>query len=186
MIQVAPTDLDGVIEVTPTRHSDDRGWFSEIWNQRVWREAGIDVTWVQDNESLSAPAGTLRGIHFQREPHAQDKLVRVISGRILDVAVDLRRSSPNFGRHVTVELDADRGNQLFVPKGFGHGFVTLEPNCHVAYKVSAPYDAASDAGVAAFDAALGINWGIDPGSAVLSAKDVAAPLVANADELLFD
>lgn len=187
MIEVRPTDLDGVVEITPTRHGDDRGWFSEIWNRSAWSGAGLpDIHWVQDNESLSAPKATLRGIHFQRNPHAQDKLVRVISGRIIDVAVDLRRSSSTFGNHVAVTLDSARGNQLFVPRGFGHGFVTLDPDCRVAYKVSAVYNAESDAGIDPFDQALAIDWGVSPQDAKLSAKDLTAPRLGDADDLLFD
>lgn len=186
MINFQPTALDGVLEVRPTRHGDDRGWFSEVWNRQAWAHAGLDIDWVQDNESLSGAVGTIRGVHFQTDPTPQDKLVRVVAGRIIDVAVDLRRSSPTFAQHVAVELSAGAGNQLLVPRGFGHGFVTLEPNCHVAYKVSAPYDPATDAGINFADPALGIDWGVDIAEAVASAKDLDAPMLAEADHLIFD
>ena len=185
-MKIVETALEGVIEVEPVRHGDERGWFSETWNAQRWRDAGYDIDWVQDNESLSGPKGTIRGIHFQRDPSAQDKLVRVVAGRILDVAVDLRRGSPTMGRYVAVELSAERGNQLLVPKGFGHGFVTLEADCHVAYKTSAHYDPERDAGVSFGDPAIGIDWGIEPEHAIVSQKDADAPLLADADHLLFD
>lgn len=180
MIEIRPTGLDGVIEIVPKRHGDHRGWFSEVWNKAAWAEAGIDIDWVQDNESLSATVGTMRGIHFQTDPHAQDKLVRVTAGRILDVAVDLRRSSSSFGQWTGVEVSAEAGNQLLVPKGFGHGFVTREPDTKVAYKVSAPYNHAADAGVHPLDPALGIDWGTDTAALIISDKDRNAPRLAEA------
>lgn len=185
-MEIRKTALEAVVEVIPKRHGDHRGWFSETWNAAAWRSAGFELDWVQDNESLSAQIGTVRGIHFQREPYAQDKLVRVIAGRILDVAVDLRMSSPSFGKHVSVELTADKGNQLLIPRGFGHGFVTLEPDCRVAYKVTNPYDADSDAGVNWLDPELAIDWGIAEDAASVSEKDVNAPFLADARALLFD
>ena len=138
-MEIIPTALDGVVEIRPARHGDDRGWFSEVYKRHTLRDAGIDIEFVQDNESFSAPAGTLRGLHYQLPPHAQDKLVRVIHGSILDIAVDIRRGSATFGQHVAVTLTAERGNQLLVPAGFAHGFSTLEPDTRVAYKVSAGY-----------------------------------------------
>lgn len=185
MTTVIQTQLEGVVEIQPVRHGDDRGWFSETWNQASLNQAGIEIAWVQDNESFSAAAGTVRGIHFQRPPSAQDKLVRVIAGRILDIAVDLRQSSPTFGRHVAVELTANLGNQLLIPKGFGHGFATLEPNCHVAYKVSAPYDPDADAAIHWTDPDLALPWGVTADAATVSAKDGAAPRLASATKLLF-
>lgn len=185
MIEIRSTDLADVIEIVPKRHGDHRGWFSETWNKAAWAEAGIELDWVQDNESLSAAVGTMRGIHFQTDPHAQDKLVRVTAGRILDVAVDLRQSSSTFGEWTGVELSADTGNQLLVPKGFGHGFVTLEPDTKVAYKVSAPYDHPADAGIQALDPAIGIDWGIGTDALIISDKDRTAPLLADATHLLF-
>lgn len=185
-MRVERTALDGVIEITPVRHSDERGWFSEIYNRAEWVQAGIDIDWVQDNESVSLAEGTVRGIHFQRQPMAQAKLVRVLAGRIFDVAVDLRCSSPNFGSHVAVELSAAAGNQLLVPVGFGHAFMTLEPDCHVSYKVSAPYSRDHDSGIAWNDPALEIAWPILADQAVASAKDLSAPSMAEAGHLLFD
>jgi len=182
-MEITETSLPGVIEITPPRFGDDRGWFSETWSARRMADAGIDLTWVQDNESVSAEVGTVRGLHFQTEPSAQDKLVRVIHGRILDVAVDLRRSSPTFGEWVGVELTADAGNQLFVPRGFGHGFATLEPNCRVAYKVTDFYAKDCERVVAWNDPALGIDWKIGPATAVLADRDATAPLLADAPDL---
>jgi len=185
-MQVIETGLDGVLQIVPQRHGDARGWFSETWNKAQWAEHGIDIEWVQDNESLSGEANTLRGIHFQRAPFAQDKLVRVLKGSIHDIAVDLRRSSPTFGLWVGVDLTAEAGNQLLVPAGFGHGFATLEPHCHVAYKVSAPYSREHDAAVAWNDPELGVEWPIDASDVILSDKDRQAPQVADAGDLLFD
>ena len=178
-----PTVLDGVVEFTPRRFSDGRGWFSETWNSRTFLEAGVDLDWVQDNESFSQDVGTVRGIHFQSEPMAQDKLVRVAQGKILDVAVDLRRSSSAFGQWVAGELSADAGNQLLVPKGYGHAFCTLVPECLVQYKVSNFYSTEHDRAVAWNDPTIGIDWPDVVGQAVVSAKDLAAPLLHDALDL---
>lgn len=186
MIEIRPTALADVIEVIPAQIDDARGWFRETWSRKTFTEAGVEIDWVQDNESLSLVSHTLRGIHFQRAPFAQDKLFRVLSGEVLDLAIDLRRSSPSFGQHVLVELSARQGNQLLIPKGFGHAFVTLSPRCHVAYKVSAPYDRTSEVSIQALDASLGIDWRLDPSKLVVSDKDRAAPLLSDASELLFD
>lgn len=139
---------------------------------------GIDSTFVQDNQSYSKYSGTIRGIHFQRPPRAQAKLVRCVKGRILDYAVDLRRGSPTYGHHVCAELSAQNGHQLFVPIGFGHAFVTLEDDTEVAYKVSNVYSPEHDGGIVWNDPALGIDWPLPDGGAVLSAKDQALPLLA--------
>jgi dTDP-4-dehydrorhamnose 3,5-epimerase len=168
------TALPGVVLIRPKRFGDERGYFAETFHAAKWAEAGIDVTFVQDNQSLSAPAGTVRGLHYQVEPSPQAKLVRVIQGRILDVAVDIRRSSETFGQHVTAELTADGGEQMFVPAGFAHGFSTLEPNTIVAYKVSGLYDPSSERGIAWNDPALGIDWRL-PGEPTLSGKDAKYP-----------
>ncbi len=165
------TAISDVKIVTPRKHGDARGFFSEVYKQSDWRAAGLDRTFVQDNHSMSAPVGTLRGLHFQVPPFAQDKLVRAVRGRILDVAVDIRRSSPTFGRHVAVELSAENWRQLLVPIGFAHGFVTLEPDTEVLYKVTALYSAPDDRGLAWDDPDLGIDWPLPPGGPLLSDKD---------------
>jgi len=184
-VKVVDTQLPGVVEITPRRFSDQRGWFSETWNSRSFADAGLAFEWVQDNESLSLSAGTVRGIHFQVDPRAQDKLVRAVAGRIFDVAVDLRRSSPTFGRWVGVELDAEVGNQLLVPKGFGHAFATLTTNCRVAYKVTSHHDTTSDRSVAWNDPTIAIDWPIDVAAASLSDKDAIAPLFSESSLELF-
>ncbi|MHA7872571.1 MAG: dTDP-4-dehydrorhamnose 3,5-epimerase, partial [Hyphococcus sp.] len=160
---------------TPKRFGDDRGFFSETYNERRFQEAGVDARFVQDNHSRSARAGTVRGLHYQAPPFAQAKLVRVAAGAILDVAVDARQGSPTYGRHVSVELSADNGAQLYVPEGFLHGFVTLAPETHVIYKVNAYYDREADGAVRWNDPDLGIAWGVGDNDATLSEKDAAAP-----------
>jgi dTDP-4-dehydrorhamnose 3,5-epimerase len=178
VLRVEPTALPDVKIVNPQRIGDQRGFFSETYNRQRFAEAGIDVEFVQDNHSLSAVPGTVRGLHFQSEPFAQAKLVRVVRGRILDVAVDIRRSSPTFGKHVAVELSAENGLQLLVPVGFAHGFCTLEPDTEIVYKVSGYYSAAHDHGLRWNDPALGIDWPVAPANAVLSDKDKKQPLLA--------
>lgn len=175
MLDVQETSLDGVLILTPARFGDDRGFFSETYNERRFIEAGIDIRFVQDNHSRSVEKGTVRGLHYQAPPFAQAKLVRVAAGRILDVAVDARASSPTFGKHVAVELSAENGAQLFVPEGFLHGFATLESDTHVIYKVNNYYDRDSDGAVRWNDADLAINWGFSENEATLSEKDAAAP-----------
>ena len=181
MPQVIRHALDGVIEIIPDRHGDDRGFFSEVWNQRIWTEAGINVPFVQDNHSLSERAGVLRGLHFQTPPAGQAKLVRVIKGSVFDAAVDIREGSPTFGKWVGVEISAAKWNQLFIPEGFAHGFVTLEPNTHFLYKVSGFYSKPNDRSIRFDDPAIGIKWPVDRGSLILSEKDTNAPLLANTD-----
>ena len=163
------------------RFGDSRGWFSETYAEAKYAALGIDVRFVQDNQSYSAHAGTIRGIHFQTPPHAQAKLVRCPRGRIIDYAVDLRKGSPTFGRYAFAELSAESGRQLFVPAGFGHAFVTLEPDTEVAYKVSDVYAADCDGGVAWDDPELGIDWPLPASGAVLSDKDKALGRLANFD-----
>lgn len=173
-MQIIPTSLPGVVILAPRIFGDARGRFCETWNRARLAEAGIDIDFVQDNESLSRPRGTLRGLHYQSPPMAQDKLVRVVAGRVLDVAVDVRRGSPRFGHWVGVELDADSGRQILVPAGFLHGFVTRTPDTVVAYKCSAAYAPDCDGAVAFGDPDLAIDWGIDPAAAVVSDKDARA------------
>lgn len=175
MLTVESTELPEVKLVRPSRHGDDRGFFCEIWNRQHFREAGIDLDFVQINHSRSTAAGTLRGLHFQSPPFAQDKLVQAMRGRILDVAVDIRVSSPNFGRHVAVELSAENGLQLLVPAGFAHGFCTLEDDCDVLYQVTAHYSRSHDLGLAFDDPELGIAWPFATDRLVLSQKDRLHP-----------
>ena len=161
------------------RFEDERGWFSETWNARAFRELGIEADFVQDNHSLSRRAGTVRGIHFQRPPHAQAKLVRVVRGSIRDVVVDLRAGSPTYGRSLAVELSAAGGEQIYVPAGYGHGFVTREPDTEVVYKVDAFYDRDADGGIRWDDPTIAADWGIEASAAVLSDKDRALPLLVD-------
>lgn len=174
-MQFEETDIPAVKIVTPKKQGDARGFFSEVYKQSDWDAAGLDYRFVQDNHSYSAPVGTLRGLHFQTPPVAQDKLVRVIRGRILDIAVDIRRSSPTFGRHVAVELSAENWRQLFIPAGFAHGFVTLEPDTEVLYKVTSLYSPAHDRGLAYDDPDIAIEWPAPPGGLILSDKDKRWP-----------
>ena len=178
MLSVEDTAIPAVKIVTPKKFGDHRGFFSETWSRKAFAEAGLDLDFVQDNQSLSSPVGTLRGLHFQSPPFAQDKLVRVTRGRILDVAVDIRASSPSFGKHVAVELSAENWKQLLVPTGFAHGFVTLEPDTEVIYKVTAPYAPENDHGLAFDDPALGIDWRLSLSDLTLSDKDRTHPRLA--------
>jgi len=177
-MQVEDTAIAGVKIITPKKFGDHRGFFSEVYSRKAWSEAGLDYEFVQDNHSFSVEVGVIRGLHFQTAPFGQDKLVRVVKGRVLDVAVDLRRSSPTFGKHVAVELSAANWRQLLVPIGFAHGFCTLEPDCEVLYKVTNIYSPAHDKGLAFDDPALGIDWRIDLAKAVLSDKDRKHPRLA--------
>lgn len=174
MVDVQPTKLDGVLIITPKRFSDDRGFFSETYNARAFAEAGVNVDFIQDNHSHSAKIGTVRGLHFQAPPYAQSKLVRVLKGAVIDVAVDARKTSSTYGQWVSVELSAENGRQIFVPQGFLHGFITLEPDTEVAYKVDSFYDKTSDGAVRWDDPDLAIDWGPSTANAVLSEKDATA------------
>ena len=180
-MRVEQTVLSGVLVVTPQRHGDDRGWFAETFNSGRMAAAGIDAVFVQDNHSMSARVGTLRGLHYQKPPHAQDKLVRCSHGAIFDVAVDIRIGSPTYAKWVGVELTAENGRQLLVPKGFAHGFVTRAENSEVQYKCSDVYAPDCDAGVRWNDPDIGIDWGLsgDPvlSGPVLSGKDQMQPLL---------
>ena len=175
MLEVEATAIPEVKVLTPRRFSDERGFFSEVYNRARLAEAGISVDFVQDNHSWSATVGTLRGLHFQIPPFAQAKLVRVSRGRILDVAVDIRRSSATYGRSVVVELSAENWCQLYIPVGFAHGLCTLEPDTEVLYKVSAPYSAAHDYGLAWDDPALGLEWPLPPDGGVVADRDRRHP-----------
>lgn len=176
-----PMEIADVLLLTPPRIADARGWFSETWSARAFAKAGVPAAFVQDNHSHSALAGTVRGLHCQRPPFAQGKLVRAVRGRILDVAVDVRRGSPSYGGWVAAELSAETGAQLWIPRGFLHGYVTLEPGTEVIYKVDAPYDAASERAVRFDDPDLAIDWGLDPKAARLSEKDARAPAFRDFD-----
>jgi dTDP-4-dehydrorhamnose 3,5-epimerase len=175
MLDVIDLVIPGVKILTPDRHEDDRGFFSEVYNMAAMEQAGIDDTFVQDNHSLSADVGTIRGLHFQIDPNPIAKLIRVTAGSILDVVVDLRHGSPTYGAHEAVELSAANWRQLYAPVGIAHGFCTLEADTEVTYKVTGYWSRESDRGVAWDDPALGIEWPVDPGRAVLSDKDRAQP-----------
>ncbi|RYE87061.1 MAG: dTDP-4-dehydrorhamnose 3,5-epimerase [Hyphomicrobiales bacterium] len=181
MLDVRKLEIADVVELTPRRFGDDRGFFAETFNRQRLSGGGIEIDWMQDNQSYSKDIFTLRGLHYQEPPFAQDKLVRVLRGRILDVAVDIRRGSPSYGKWVAVELSAEAFNQLLVPVGFAHGFLTLEPDTEVFYKVSAPYSGSHDRSIRYDDPALAIDWPLGGKTPVLSAKDEAAPTLAEAN-----
>src|SRR5919202_2263014 len=168
-MQFEPLHIPGPLLVRPAKFEDARGFFSETYNARRFREAGLPTDFVQDNHSLSAAAGVVRGLHFQLPPHAQGKLVRVVRGAILDVAVDLRRGSPSFGRFAAIELSAANWRQLWIPAGFAHGFCTLEPDTEVIYKMTDFYDPGAEGGLAWDDPDLGIPWPVS--NPILSDKD---------------
>lgn len=176
-MNISPLAIPEVKVFRPSKHGDRRGFFSETYNKQTLSEAGIALDFVQDNHSFSADPGTIRGLHFQTPPFAQDKLVRVVRGRILDIAVDLRHGSPTFGRHVTAEISAHEWNQILVPVGFAHGVVTLEPDTELIYKVTNYYSAAHDKGVRWDDPALEIQWPVTEAQAILSDKDRKQPLL---------
>lgn len=182
-MQIEPTAIPDVKILTPKKHGDARGFFSETYNRRTMTELGIDVEFVQDNHSLSAEQHVLRGLHFQLPPHAQAKLVRVVRGSILDVAVDIRRKSPTYGQHISVVLSAENWKQIYVPAGFAHGFATLEPNTEVVYKVTDYYAPECDRGLFWNDPALGIDWGAAGKNPTLSDRDKKHPKLADAGEL---
>jgi dTDP-4-dehydrorhamnose 3,5-epimerase len=181
MLEVRALELDGVFEIIPKRHGDARGFFIETYNAQRFSEAGISMSFVQDNHSYSSAAGVLRGLHYQLAPRAQDKLLRVIRGSIFDVAVDIRRGSETFGRWIAQEISAEKANQILVPKGFAHGFVTLVPDTEVLYKVTDTYSPEHDRSVRFDDPAIGIAWPSLPGGFQLSDKDLKAPLLAAAE-----
>ena len=173
--QIIPLPLDGVLEIIPPRFDDDRGFFSETWNAAGLKQMGLHFDFVQDNHSYSAAAGVVRGLHYQVSPYAQDKLVRVARGAIFDVAVDLRRSSDTFGQWTGLEVSERKWNQLLVPRGFAHGFLVLEPDTEVIYKVTAPYSRQHERSIRYDDPDLAIAWPIGEAEIVLSDKDRDAP-----------
>ena len=175
-MQIERSSIPEVLVIRPTKHGDERGFFSETFRASLLKEQGIAHDWVQDNHSFSAARGVVRGLHFQRAPKAQAKLVRVACGAVLDVAVDIRKGSSSFGRHVAVELSAENWTQLYVPAGFAHGFCTLTENTEVLYKVSAEYAPELEGGVLWNDPDLGIAWPISHKAATLSARDREWPL----------
>ena len=177
MTDFSNTPLSGVWEITPKRFGDHRGFFSESYSAKLFKAQGIDIVFVQDNHSLSAAVGTVRGLHFQSSPHAQDKLVRCGKGRIFDVAVDIRQGSPTYGQWYGTELSFENGRQLLVPKGFLHGFMTLEPDSEIVYKCSDFYAPECDGGVRWNDPDIGIVWPETGAEPVLSQKDDVAPLL---------
>lgn len=175
--------ISGLVKITPKRIGDDRGYFSETFRADAFSANVGDFTFVQHNQSLSIPVGTVRGLHFQLSPAGQGKLVRCLRGAILDVAVDLRRSSSTFGRHVALELRDDDGVQLWIPEGFAHGFCTLEPDSEIAYLVTSYYSPEHDRGLRWNDPALGIDWPVKESDAILSAKDTRQPHLSELDTL---
>lgn len=181
MLEIRPLALDGVLEIVPTRLSDARGFFVETYNEERFSDAGLELRFVQDNHSYSGASGVLRGLHYQVPPRAQDKLLRVIRGKVLDVAVDIRRSSKTFGKWVALEISAEKGNQILVPKGFAHGFLTLVPETEVLYKVTDTYSPEHDRSIRFDDPVIGIEWPAMIGGFQLSDKDLKAPTLAVAE-----
>lgn len=177
-MQIEKTSLPGVLILTPARFGDARGFFSESWNRQRMAQAGIELDFVQDNHSLSAQPGTIRGLHFQAPPHAQDKLVRCGRGALYDIAVDIRKGSATYGQHVGIELSAENGRQVLIPKGFLHGFITRQPDTEICYKCTDYYAPECD-GAVRWDS-CGIDWGLE-GDPVLSDKDAMAPALADFD-----
>lgn len=182
-MKIIATDIPDVKIIEPDVFGDSRGYFFESWNRAKYARSGIDCDWMQDNESCSN-YGVLRGLHYQLAPYTQAKLVRVISGKVLDVAVDIRRNSPTFGQYAAVELSGENKRQLFVPRGFAHGFAVLSEQTVFAYKCDNIYMPSHERGIAFNDPQLAINWQLDLTRATLSAKDTKNPLLCNAE--LFD
>ena len=185
MTILTPLALPEVLLITPRRHGDARGWFSETWSRKSLATAGLDIDFVQDNQAFNARSGTVRGLHFQTAPHPQAKLVRVLAGAILDVAVDVRAGSPTRGHWVSARLTAEGGEQLFVPRGFAHGYCTLCDDVMLAYKVDGDYAPQTEGGVIWNDPDLAIDWPVGPDAAVLSDKDLLLPRLADLPPLSF-
>lgn len=178
-MNIIKTEIEDVLIIEPKVFGDHRGWFTEIYSKEKFREFGINIDFIQDNHSLSARKGTLRGFHFQLNPKAQTKLVRCTKGKILDVAVDIREGSPTYKKWVAVELTEENKKQLLVPKGFAHGFITLTDNVEVQYKVDEYYSPENDRSIRYDDPEIGVDWGIeDP---ILSEKDLNAPLLKDSN-----
>jgi dTDP-4-dehydrorhamnose 3,5-epimerase len=178
-MELLKTAIPGVLLLRPARFQDERGFFLETFRRSWMEEVGLPTSWVQDNHSMSAAPGTVRGLHFQVPPRAQDKLVRVVRGSVFDVAVDLRRGSPTYGRHVAATLSAANGEQLFILRGFAHGFCSLEPGTEVLYKVTDYYSPEHDRGLLWSDPALGIDWPFTAGAALVSERDRRHPVLAD-------
>lgn len=178
-MEIIKTDIDGVYILTPKVFGDHRGWFTESYSKRKFEELGIDIEFIQDNHSFSAQKGALRGLHFQINPKAQTKLVRCTKGKILDVAVDIRKGSPTYKNWVAVELTEENKKQLLIPKGFAHGFLSLTDNVEVQYKVDEYYAPDCDRSIRFDDPEIGVDWGIR--NPILSEKDVKAPLLKDSD-----
>ena len=183
MTEIRPLSIPEVLLITPARHGDQRGFFSETYSAPALAEAGFHKSFVQDNHSMSARRGVLRGLHFQRSPHMQDKLVRVSRGAVFDVAVDIRRGSPSFGQWVGEELTADNWRQMLIPAGFAHGFITLTDEVEFLYKVTEAYAPHSEGGLAWDDPAIGIDWPIPPDQVITNPRDAAWPSLAEVEPL---
>ncbi len=179
-MEVIKTDIEGVFIIEPRVFRDARGYFFESYSKREFDEKVRPVDFVQDNESCSTK-GVMRGLHFQRPPYTQSKLVRCVKGAVLDVAVDIRKGSPTYGRHVAVELTEDNHRQFFVPRGFAHGFAVLSDVAVFQYKCDEFYHPESDGGISILDGSLGIDWRIEPAEAILSDKDTKHPLLKDFD-----
>jgi dTDP-4-dehydrorhamnose 3,5-epimerase len=182
-MQLIETEIPAVKVLVPKKFGDHRGFFSEVYSDKLLAGLGIEARFVQDNHSLSAEKGVVRGLHYQLPPMAQDKLIRVVRGAIMDIAVDIRRGSPTFGKHVACLLSAENWKQMFVPTGFAHGFATLEPNTEVLYKVTRYYSPSHERGIRWNDPKLGINWHVAEDQAVLSERDQKHPMLAEMSDL---
>lgn len=178
-MRIEKTKLDGVFIIEPDVFGDDRGWFTESYNKQRLKDLGIDIDFVQDNHSFSSQKGTLRGLHFQNNPHAQSKLIRCTKGEVLDVAVDIRKKSPTYKQWISVELTEENKKQLFIPKGFAHGFLTLTDNVEFQYKVDEYYNKEADRSIRYDDTEIAIDWQLD--DLILSDKDKDAPLLKDSD-----
>jgi dTDP-4-dehydrorhamnose 3,5-epimerase len=180
-LRITRLDIPDVLLIETVRYPDERGWFTVTYNQKDYTEAGMPLLSCQENQSFSRAVGTVRGLHYQIPPKTQAKLVQVLTGRILDVALDMRRDSQTFGRHVAVELSAENGRQLFIPRGFAHGFITRVPDTTIGYKVDNDYAASLEGGIMWNDSELGIDWGDQTGPIVISDKDQKLPRLKEID-----